>query len=180
MRSEVVPPRLVAPYLAAHHYLGPTGRGVAWSDELGVVVLAKPTSRRLPADGSWLELVRWCLVPGGANSGSRQWARVVRWLRTVEPTVTTVVSYSDPSAGHTGGLYRACNWRPAPTWHRLREPPSGEGSWRPGARQAAKDRWVYLVRPDARRPRLLRVEDEAVNPGLLDWPDCLAGGGSRR
>ena len=37
--------------------------------------------------------------------------------------VSTVVSYSDPSAGHTGSLYRACNWIWAPTWLRLRPPP---------------------------------------------------------
>jgi len=67
---EVVPPRLVAPFLTERHYLGAIGRGMAWSDAYGVVVLTKPTSRRLPNDGTWLELARWCLI-GERNGGSR-------------------------------------------------------------------------------------------------------------
>ena len=105
---RVVPPKLVAPYLAANHYLGAIGRGTAWTDEYGVIVLARPTSRRLPSDGTWLGLSRWCLLPGIPNSGSRQWAQVARWIRTHQPDVTTVVSYSDPSVGHTGALCRIC------------------------------------------------------------------------
>ena len=55
----VVPTATVSHFLDANHYLGATGRGFAWSDEFGVIVLAKPTARRLPQDGTWLELVRW-------------------------------------------------------------------------------------------------------------------------
>jgi hypothetical protein len=159
--GNVVPPRLVADYLDREHYLGATGRGFAWSDEYGVCVLAKPTARYLPQDGTWLELVRWCLT-GERNGGSRQWARVSRWLKANRPDVTTVVSYSDPSAGHTGALYRACNWTWAPTWHRLRPPPSGNGSWREGEPQAVKDRWVFVLRRDVRRDGLLAVKDDAL------------------
>lgn len=158
---SVVPTRTVAHYLEQRHYLGKTGRGFAWSDEYGVLVLAKPTSRRLPQDGTWLELVRWCLV-GTKNGGSRQWAQVVRYLKREMPNVTTVVSYSDPSAGHTGALYKACNWTWAPTWHRLRPPPSGNGSWKDGATQSVKDRWVFVLRADARRDEILRVKDDAL------------------
>jgi hypothetical protein len=146
------------------HYLGAATRGLAWSDEFGVLVLAKPTSRRLPQDGTWLELTRWCLL-GTRNGGSQQWRQVVRWLRAEMPEVTTVVSYSDPSAGHTGALYKACNWRWAPTWHRLRPPPSGNGSWSDGKAQATKDRWVYPLRRDERRVALLAVKDEALIRG---------------
>lgn len=154
-------PRNVAAYLDANHYLGATGRGIAWSDEYGVLVLAKPTSRRLPQDGTWLELVRWCLV-GERNGGSRQWKRVRQWLRESMPAVTTVVSYSDPSQGHTGALYRACNWEWRPTWHRLRPPPSGNGAWKCGREQAVKDRWVFCLSSDDRREELLRVKDESI------------------
>lgn len=98
-----VPVLTVAHFLDTNHYLGATGRGMAWSDDYGVLVLAKPTSRRLPHDGSWLELSRWCLV-GTKNGGSRQFAAVKRWLRAEHPHVTTLVSYSDPSVGHTGAL----------------------------------------------------------------------------
>lgn len=158
---SVCPSRNVAPFLDAHHYLGATGRGFAWSDELGVIVLAKPTARRLPQDGTWLELVRWCLV-GERNGGSRQWSRVSKWLRSEMPHVTTVVSYSDPSQGHTGSLYRACNWEWRPTWHRLRPPPSGNGSWKDGASQSVKDRWVFSLRRDERRDEILRVKDDSA------------------
>ena len=155
------PTRTVAHYLDERHYLGATGRGFAWSDEFGVLVLAKPTARYLPQDGTWLELVRWCLE-GIKNGGSQQWARVVRYVKTELPEVTTIVSYSDPSVGHTGSLYKACNWTWAPTWHRLRPPPSGNGSWADGEVQSVKDRWIYALRPDVRRDELLSVKDESI------------------
>jgi hypothetical protein len=156
----ITPVGTVAHYLDALHYLGATGRGFAWSDEYGVLVLAKPTARRLPQDGTWLELVRWCLV-GTKNGGSRQWSQVAKWLRVERPEVTTVVSYSDPSVGHTGALYKACNWLWAPTWHRLYPPPSGNGDWGTGP-QPVKDRWVFVLCPDERRDELLRVKDGRV------------------
>lgn len=160
-----VPPRCVQPFLADRHYLGATGRGVAWSDEYGVLVLAKPTSRHLPQDGSWLELVRWCLL-GERNGGSKQWARVARALRQDRPEVTTIVSYSDPSAGHTGALYKACNWTWAPTWHRLRPPPTGNGCWKDGEMQAVKDRWVFALRADERRAEMLAIKDSGAERRL--------------
>jgi hypothetical protein len=154
----IVPVANVAPFLNSNHYLGASKRGFAWSDEFGVVVLASPTSRHLPND--WLELSRWCLVPGN-NNGSRQWARIARWLKH-NHTVTTVVSYSDPSVGHTGALYAACNWIWAPTWQRLRPPPTGGGNWGGKKQQAPKDRWVYPLRPDLRRIQVLKVNDESL------------------
>ncbi len=160
-------PADVADILTANHYLGPARRGLAWSDEYGVMVLGNPASRSLPHD-RWLELTRWCLVEGRANAGSRQWAEVSRWLLAHRPDITTVVSYSDPSAGHTGSLYRACNWLWAPTWHRLRPPPSGNGSWVDGKVESVKDRWVYPLRPDAERAALLAVRDTALRRRFPD------------
>lgn len=147
--------------LSAYHYLGPITRGVAYRDEYGVMVFANPSSRRLPQQ-RWLELVRWCIVSDVANAGSRQWRNATRWLRRTYPQATTVVSYSDPSAGHSGALYRACNWRWAPTWHRLRTPPSGNGAWTTGKAQAAKDRWVFCLLPDATREGVLAIKDASV------------------
>lgn len=144
--------------LAQRHYLGPTRRGFALSGDAGVLVFALPTSRRLPCDGTWLEVSRWCLA-AGHNAGSRQWAEAARWLRANRPEVSTVVSYSDPSAGHTGALYRACNWLWAPTWHRLVPPPSGNGAWAQGEDESVKDRWVYPLALDPRRELLLGLED---------------------
>lgn len=157
--------RSVAGLLTEHHYLGPIDRGVAWRDQFGAIIVAPPTARRLPLH--WLELVRWCLVRGVPNDGSRQWAAFVRALRRTRPDVTTIVSYSDPSQGHTGALYRACNWWWAPTWHRLRPPPTGNGAWTEGQRQAVKDRWVFPLAPDAARPIILRAQDDAI---LRRWP----------
>lgn len=154
------PTRNVAPFLNAHHYLGASGRGFAWSDEFGVIVFASPTSRHLPTD--WLELSRWCIYPQAPNAGSRQWARAVRALRIDRPDVTTIVSYSDPSQGHTGALYKACNWLYAPTWHRLRPPPTGGGSWDGVTMQHPKDRWVFPLRADARRASVLAIGDESL------------------
>jgi hypothetical protein len=148
----------IAEYLDVNHYLGRATRGVGWKDEFGVLVLANPSSRRLPL--TWLELTRWCLI-GTKNGGSQQWARVVKWLKVEYPHVTTVVSYSDPSAGHTGALYRACNWLWAPTWHRLRPPPSGNGDWGTG-KEATKDRWVFPLLFDAGRVEVLRVKDASL------------------
>lgn len=151
----------VAAVLASHHYLGAVRRGVAWRDEHGVIVLGAPTARGVPR--RWLELSRWCITDRlTENAGSRQWAAMVRSLRKLRPDVTTVVSYSDPNAGHTGALYRACNWLWAPTWHRLRPPPSGNGSWSCGRAQGVKDRWVFLLRADPERESLLIAKDEAV------------------
>ena len=152
-----LPPKSVGQFLDERHYLGASGRGTAWSDEFGVMLFAKPTARRLPQDGTWLELIRWCLV-GVRNGGSMQWRKVRKELLAQFPELTTVVSYSDPSQGHTGALYKACNWQWRPTWHRLKPPPTGNGSWKDGVIQSVKDRWVFELRPDPRRAEILRVK----------------------
>ena len=66
-------------------------------------------------------------------------------------------------AGHTGALYRACNWLWAPTWHRLRPPPTGNGAWTAEAGQSVKDRWVFPLAPDDDRAQVLAVKDDSVN-----------------
>lgn len=154
-----VSPADVAGTLRENHYLGPIRRGIAWADRFGVIVVAAPTSRRLPIE--WLELSRWCITSTEKNGGSQQWAAFVRAIRAKHPEKTTIVSYSDPSVGHTGALYRACNWWWAPTWHRLRPPPSGNGKWN-DRQQSVKDRWVFPLRKDQRRTELLVARDPAI------------------
>ena len=161
--------------LAARHYLGPIGTGrlihAGFVDGRPVAaqVWKAPSARHLPADGTWLELARWCLTPdAGPNAGSRQHRQSVRKLRQMLPDVTTLVSYSDPSVGHTGSLYKACNWLWRPTWHRLRPPPSQGGSWDGMKVQAVKDRWVFEVSADCRRADVLSVKDEALRRTLCD------------
>lgn len=151
--------------LREHHYLGPVDWGrlviCQWSEGevVGAMVWKHPTSRRLPSGGTWLELARWCLTPaGGPNAGSRMHAAAVRLIRDRLPLVTTLVSYSDPSVGHTGALYKACNWRWRPTWIQLKPPPSGQGSWDGQTRQEPKARWIFELRPDAHREAALLLD----------------------
>lgn len=151
-------PALPSDILDAKHYLGSRKAALTYEDEFGVLKFDAPTARRLPQE--WLELVRWCIV-GGPNDGSRQWSRVAEWLLS-KSQATTVVSYSDPSVGHDGALYRACGWLWAPTWHRLRPPPSGNGQWTPGQISSVKDRWVYLLREDPTRERRLQLGDKSA------------------
>lgn len=169
----------VAELLRREHYLGPIGGGIVvagWRDLVPVAaqVWRPPTARNLPSTGTWLELVRWCLTPdAGPNAGSRQHRYATRLLRSERPAVTTLVSYSDPGVGHTGALYRACNWRWCPTWHRLRPPPTGNGDWGDGRGQGVKDRWVYPLRRDALRADALRVDDAAaIRRWLATAPDA--------
>lgn len=155
--------------LSKHHYLGPLNSGARMTivgqrdgEAVAAMMWKHPTSRRLPADGSWLELSRWCLTAAaGENAGSRMHKWSVRLIRDHLPEVTTLVSYSDPTHGHTGALYRACNWQWAPTWVRLRPPPSGHGDWGTG-QQGIKDRWAFCIRRDARRSDVLAIDDAAA------------------
>lgn len=151
--------------LAERHYLGVCKRSkLVYRDCFGVLTFSAPASRHLPKD--WLELSRWCIV-GGKNAGSMQWSAAVRWIRQ-HTAATTIVSYSDPSQGHTGALYRACNWLWAPTWHRLRPPPTGGGAWDGATRQSPKDRWVFPLSIDTRRVQVLRIRES----GLLRRYPC--------
>ena len=162
-------PEAVAQQLELNHYLGMTMRGMAWEDEFGVIVFAPPTSRHFP--NTWLEVTRWCILSKEKNAGSRQWKRAINSLRELSPSITTIVSYSDPSVGHTGALYKACNWLWAPTWHRLRPPPTGNGKWTQNKEnESVKDRWIFPVRPDPERVRLLQIDDTAV---LAKFPWAL-------
>jgi hypothetical protein len=152
--------------LSRHHYLGPLHSGARMTivglrsgEPVAAMMWKHPTSRRLPSDGSWLELARWCLTPdAGENAGSRMHKWAVRLIRQYLPDVTTLVSYSDPAQGHTGALYRACNWQWAPTWLRLRPPPGGHGDWGTG-RQEIKDRWVFCLAADPIRSAVLAIDD---------------------
>jgi hypothetical protein len=146
--------------LMTRHYLGPSARSrIAYSDNDGVMLFANPASRNLP-QRRWLELTRWCLT-GGPNAGSKQWATARRWLRRRHPDITTVVSYSDPSVGHTGALYRACGWLWAPTWALLRPPPTRGGTWDGIRQQEVKHRWIAVLRPDPDREAVLGIHDAA-------------------
>lgn len=163
--------RELNPLLITQHYLGPlssVGFVLVAEAPSGEIVAGQawrtPTARHLPNDGSWLELSRWVLTPqAGRWAGTRFHSRAIKLIRRLSSTATTLVSYSDPSAGHTGALYRAGGWAWCPAWHRLRPPPTGGGAWADEEQQAVKDRWVYPLRPDERREQVLAIRD----PGAI-------------
>lgn len=62
--------------------------------------------------GHVLELARlWISDDVPANGESWLIAQGLRYLRQHFPAVTGVVSYADPSQGHSGTIYRAANFR---------------------------------------------------------------------
>lgn len=83
------------------------------SEALGVVVFALPpreTSKRYGCT-TW-ELARLWLNDGVPQNGET-WliAAALRYVRRHHPDVKAIVSYADPSAGHSGVIYRAANFR---------------------------------------------------------------------
>lgn len=123
IRVRPIPHSVAGQICRRHHYLGtyPGGAALAFGifvcDQLaGVAVLGvgPPNGHRLFRDArreQVLCLARFYLddlLP--RNSESRSLAVILRYLRKHQSTVKAVVAYSDPSAGHNGGIYRACGF----------------------------------------------------------------------
>jgi hypothetical protein len=106
--------------MIARHYLGKwpgvcvlllaMRRGL---ETLGAVVFALPpkeTSVRY--GGQTWELARlWIDDSVPANSETWFLGKAVRYVRAHHPEVRALVSYADPSANHSGTIYRAANWK---------------------------------------------------------------------
>jgi hypothetical protein len=79
---------------------------------IGAVVYALPPSQTSVRYGgpTW-ELAR-LYITDEAPCNTESWliAQSIRLVRTTDPTVENLVSYADPSAGHTGIVYKASNW----------------------------------------------------------------------
>lgn len=79
----------------------------------GGIVFALPpreTSKRY--GGATWELARlW--IEDGVPINAESWliAQAVRYIRKARPDVKFLVSYADPSVGHTGIVYKAANWK---------------------------------------------------------------------
>jgi hypothetical protein len=117
--------------LAEHHYLGPTSRGrYYFSDDVSILVFGRPAARHLPSD--WLELQRWCIVSRIPNGGSSSWKRYRRPLPRVQLALGPDMASDRNSA-------------------------DGPRLLGQGVRQEAKDRWVYPLRPDERREKILEM-----------------------
>jgi hypothetical protein len=87
-----------------------------WHDDdlVGVMVFALPpreTMKRYKVSLAW-ELAR-LFVLDSEPFNAETWfiSRGLRFVRSNHPNVEVVVSYADPSAGHSGTIYRAANWQ---------------------------------------------------------------------
>ncbi len=80
---------------------------------IGTIVFAMPpreTMVRYRVDLAW-ELARLFILDcTPKNTESWFIARAVEFVRKNRPDVGLLVSYADPSAGHSGTIYRAANW----------------------------------------------------------------------
>lgn len=80
---------------------------------VGVIVFALPpreTMKRYGVITAW-ELARlYVLDTEPFNSETWFMARAIKFIESNHPQVEALVSYADPSAGHSGMIYRAANW----------------------------------------------------------------------
>ena len=80
---------------------------------VGVIVFALPpreTMKRYKVSLAW-ELARLYVMDSEPfNSETWFMSRAIKFVRSNHPAVEALVSYADPSAGHTGVIYRAANW----------------------------------------------------------------------
>lgn len=79
----------------------------------GVVVFALPpreTAKRYRVTCCW-ELARLYLIDEEPKN-TESWfiSQAIRWVKKNRPEVEALVSYADPSANHSGIIYRAANW----------------------------------------------------------------------
>jgi hypothetical protein len=104
--------------IIANHYTRsvPSGKSYYARFEDALVVWSIPANCNLAAfllgwPGQVWELSRLWAPDGHApNLLTQAIAYGIRVLRTIEPRVDAAVSYADPNAGHTGGVYRAASW----------------------------------------------------------------------
>lgn len=79
---------------------------------IGTIVFALPpreTSKRYGGE-TW-ELARlWLADSVPKNAETWLIAKAVKYIKTNFPRVKTLVSYADPSVGHSGTIYKAANW----------------------------------------------------------------------
>lgn len=81
---------------------------------VGVTVFALPpreTMKRYKVSLAW-ELARLYILDSEPfNSETWFISRAIRYIKSNHPQVEAIVSYADPSHGHTGTIYKAGNWQ---------------------------------------------------------------------
>jgi hypothetical protein len=82
------------------------------SEQVGCVVYScPPRETETRYGGKTWELARLYLVDEiPANAETWLIAKSVKYIRKNFPEVSHLVSYADPSAGHSGTIYKAANW----------------------------------------------------------------------
>lgn len=104
--------------LCREHYTAsvPSGKSHFFQYREALVVFSIPANKNigeflLGYAGSVWELTRlWAPDGHEPNLLTQAIKYAVRSLRLVEPGIEALVSYADPNAGHTGGVYRAASW----------------------------------------------------------------------
>lgn len=141
--------RELAAWIKDRHYLASTPPGYVVALEFlegrqrfGAMLLGRPASRAYDADRV-LELTRMFFTDEAPrNSESAALAMMRAWVRKWLPGIRLLLSYSDPAAGHTGGIYAADGWAP---FGRTATAKSWGWKSRDGRRdspQGPKQRWV--------------------------------------
>jgi hypothetical protein len=83
-----------------------------FDEMVGCVVYSMPPRETEKRYGkkTW-ELARLYLIDRMPQN-AETWliSKSIKWIKTHYPEVCNLVSYADPSAGHSGTIYRASNW----------------------------------------------------------------------
>src|SRR5579859_452348 len=118
-RAQPSETRDIMAWIKSNHYLRSTPPGYVavlefTSDcgRVGAMMLGRPAARTLDADRV-LELNRMYFIDEmPTNTESRALAMMRKFVRTWLPNVRLLLAYSDPAAGHRGGIYEADGWAP--------------------------------------------------------------------
>lgn len=116
-RCQPTEARAVLAWIKERHYLKSTPPGFVFVIEfmdgrtrVGAMQLGRPCSKSLDQDRI-LELNRMYFVDEAPkNTESQALGMMRRFVRTWYPNIRLLLSYSDPSAGHSGRIYEADGW----------------------------------------------------------------------
>lgn len=106
-------------FLWSYHYLGKTRSGIAIAATLHNQLIAiafyahctrQQTTLKLKKNyNEVLELVRFCIKPGYNRKNFASWF-LSRTTKMLPSSITTLVSFADEGAGHSGSIYKAAGW----------------------------------------------------------------------
>ena len=99
-------------FLDLYHYLGKGRGGICYGIKLNdklicVAVFSPPIRNNIKFDSDFRELSRLCVHPMYHKHNLLSWflSRVCRKIPS-----DLIVAYADSTVGHTGAVYKACNW----------------------------------------------------------------------